>query len=166
MLTPAQPVASSIAFAACGVVTSPLPMTGMVFTACATARMPVRFTVPLKPCSRVRPWTNTAAIPAEQTNAVADYNSLWANYALVANDLPVAGVNRRTMNVFTDYTVQEGRFKGLRLGLGARDRGSIYIMTNMRNGTLYVGVTSDLIGRAWQHRNKEHGCAQVRFEQD
>ena len=71
----------------------------------------------------------TAAIPAEQTNAVADYNSLWANYALVANDLPVAGVNRRTMNVFTDYTVQEGRFKGLRLGLGARDRGSIYIMS-------------------------------------
>ncbi len=34
--------------------------------------------------------------------------------------------------------------------------GSIYIMTNKRNGTLYVGVTSDLIGRAWQHRNKEY----------
>lgn len=29
-----------------------------------------------------------------------------------------------------------------------------YIMTNKPNGTLYVGVTSDLIGRVWQH--KEH----------
>ena len=32
--------------------------------------------------------------------------------------------------------------------------GSVYIMTNKRNGTLYTGVTSDLIGRAWDHRTK------------
>jgi len=31
---------------------------------------------------------------------------------------------------------------------------AIYIMTNKPNGTLYVGVTSHLIGRVWQH--KEH----------
>ncbi len=30
--------------------------------------------------------------------------------------------------------------------------GWVYIMTNRRNGVLYVGVTSDLIRRAWQHR--------------
>ena len=30
--------------------------------------------------------------------------------------------------------------------------GWIYIMTNRRNGTLYVGVTSDLPGRVYQHR--------------
>ena len=30
--------------------------------------------------------------------------------------------------------------------------GWIYFMTNRPNGTLYVGVTSDLARRAWEHR--------------
>jgi len=30
----------------------------------------------------------------------------------------------------------------------------VYILTNKRNGTLYVGVISDLIKRIWQHKNK------------
>jgi len=29
---------------------------------------------------------------------------------------------------------------------------AVYILANNRNGTLYVGVTSDLVGRIWQHR--------------
>ena len=28
----------------------------------------------------------------------------------------------------------------------------VYIMASKRNGTLYTGVTSDLVQRAWQHR--------------
>ena len=43
--------------------------------------------------------------------------------------------------------------------------GFVYIMANRLNGTLYLGVTSDLAGRAYQHRNglgegfsKQHGC--------
>jgi putative endonuclease len=31
----------------------------------------------------------------------------------------------------------------------------VYIMTSGRNGTLYVGVTSDLVSRVWQHRSGE-----------
>ena len=30
----------------------------------------------------------------------------------------------------------------------------VYIAASKRNGTLYVGVTSDLPGRTWQHKNK------------
>lgn len=29
----------------------------------------------------------------------------------------------------------------------------VYILASKRNGTLYVGVTSDLVKRAWEHRN-------------
>ena len=42
---------------------------------------------------------------------------------------------------------------------------AVYIVASERNGTIYVGVTSDLIGRVWQHREgavegftKRYGC--------
>ncbi len=30
----------------------------------------------------------------------------------------------------------------------------VYIITNKKDGTLYIGVTSDLKKRIWQHKNK------------
>ena len=42
---------------------------------------------------------------------------------------------------------------------------AVYMMATRRNGTLYTGVTSDLVQRAWQHRegvvagfSKRYGC--------
>jgi len=32
---------------------------------------------------------------------------------------------------------------------------AVYILANRKNGTLYVGVTSNLAARVFQHRNKE-----------
>ena len=31
---------------------------------------------------------------------------------------------------------------------------SVYILASKKNGTLYIGVTSDLVKRIWQHKNK------------
>ena len=31
----------------------------------------------------------------------------------------------------------------------------VYIITNKPSGTLYIGSTSDLEGRIWEHKNKE-----------
>jgi len=30
----------------------------------------------------------------------------------------------------------------------------VYIMTNKRNGTLYIGMTNDIKRRIWQHKHK------------
>ena len=41
---------------------------------------------------------------------------------------------------------------------------AIYILTNRRNGTLYTGVTSNLVRRIWQHRNSITGGFSNRYD--
>ncbi|MET0183747.1 MAG: GIY-YIG nuclease family protein [Caulobacterales bacterium] len=45
---------------------------------------------------------------------------------------------------------------------------AVYIVTNGRNGTLYLGVTSDLLNRGLEHRegrvagfSRKHGCTML-----
>lgn len=56
--------------------------------------------------------------PSVRTNAVNAYNNVWIQYDNISLLADTIGIKRMSAKLFTDYTVQEGRFKGLRFGLG------------------------------------------------
>ena len=48
--------------------------------------------------------------------------------------------------------LQSMRHKRTRLYFSRMKQPAVYLLASHRNGTLYVGVTSDLVRRIWQHR--------------
>lgn len=54
----------------------------------------------------------------ERRDAVTNYNNIWTQYDNITALQDTLGIKRMKINFFTDYTVQQGRFKGLRLGIG------------------------------------------------
>ena len=61
-------------------------------------------------------------------------------------------------------------FAGMTIGLRLMRSGWVYIMTNQPFGTLYIGVTSNLPARVWQHRHgigssfcKQHGLTMLAY---
>ena len=56
---------------------------------------------------------------SERNAAVLDYNSIWVQFDSIPLIADTIGVKKLSWKILTDYTVQEGRFKDLRLGVGA-----------------------------------------------
>ena len=42
--------------------------------------------------------------------------------------------------------------------------GYVYLLASRRNGTLYTGVTSDLVQRVWNHKNDVHEGFTKRYQ--
>jgi putative endonuclease len=40
----------------------------------------------------------------------------------------------------------------------------VYILASQRNGTLYIGVTNDLIRRTWQHKENFSDCFTSKYK--
>ena len=56
---------------------------------------------------------------SERNAAVLDYNSIWVQFDSIPLIADTIGVKKLSWKILTDYTVQEGRFKDLRFGVGA-----------------------------------------------
>jgi hypothetical protein len=63
--------------------------------------------------------TAAGGSPSERSNAVADYNNIWTQYDLIPFIADTIGTKKISWKLLTDYTIQEGRFRGLRFGVGA-----------------------------------------------
>jgi hypothetical protein len=62
----------------------------------------------------------TAAFPADQQQAVNAYNNIWVQYQSLVNQRNLRLPLPPSMNLATDYTIQGGKARGLRIGVGVQ----------------------------------------------
>ena len=72
-------------------------------------------------------------------------------------DAPVAGMKSDTVNyklvnrrIFPLCHPREGGDPGI---IGMNKKFYVYILASRRNGTLYTGMSSNLVKRVWEHKN-------------
>jgi hypothetical protein len=63
--------------------------------------------------------TAAGGSPTERANAVLDYNNIWLQFDSIPLIADTIGVKKLSWKILTDYSVQQGRLKGLRFGIGA-----------------------------------------------
>ncbi len=62
----------------------------------------------------------TPALVADRDSAISNYNLIWVNFQNLVTQRTVRISLPRSANVFADYTLQTGRAKGLRIGVGVQ----------------------------------------------
>ncbi len=55
---------------------------------------------------------------------------------------------------------------GMHIIMGEAKQFAVYLVSSGRNGTIYIGMTSNLVGRTWQHKNKVTGGFTARYDVD
>ena len=98
------------------------------------------------------------AIPAnlqspDANTAVAAYNTIFTAYNTL-NIARTTGANQPLYKLFGDYTLQEGRIKGLRFGVGVQYRGREIMGNRAIVGEPYAGPPPKC---ARAPANREHG---------
>ncbi len=59
----------------------------------------------------------------------------------------------KIMCIYSTVIPAKAGIQNRQLGMTMEKQFYVYILANKRNGTLYLGVTSDLVKRVWQHKN-------------
>lgn len=85
----------------------------------------------------------TPAIASERTNAITDFNNIWTQAGVILNDRPLATENGLVVNLNTDYTIQSGLARGLRVGVAAQWKGDQFI--GYRTGDTIVDSAGNVV---------------------